>query len=440
MTHHFDLSYPPPLNCRNWGKKKVFSCQLWSGKSNPGAILASRSQPLIDWTMGEVTISSFPRTPRHNSPATITQWYLICYLGMDPDHKITHLWKKRMNRHAKEAYSIRKTMLATELAQQMEKPKAKLPQSYANFRDVFEKKTINELPPSRTFDHTIELNEGFSPKVAKVYPLNPKEQEACRTFVDEHLKSGKIILSKSPQASPFFFVPKKDRSVRPCQDYWYLNSHTVKNAYPLPLISNLIDKLKGSSIFTKMDIQWGYNDVLIKSEDRWKAAFVTPLGLFDPLCFPSLWLTWQMHLWLGTSIHLSLCKRTCLPSKIWPQTLLCLPPTNWQRNRESKSGARNLPPHLLQWTPWKMGRPSPHGRILSQLCDPLHHQQVTVFPHPQIWTEFLPPNQKNLHPHPRNMPERTRRLQKRSPGSTQKSTENNKGMDLLQVPPMEIWR
>ena len=173
---------------------------------------------------------------------------------MDSDHKIAHLWKKRMNRYAKEAYPIRKTTLAIELAQQTEKPKAELPQPYANIMDVFKKKTIDELPPSRTFNHTIELNEGFSPKVAKVYPLNPKEQEACRTFVDEHLRSGKIVPSKSPQALPFFFVPKKDGSVRSCQDYWYLNSHTIKNTYPLPLISDLIDKLKGSSIFTKLDI------------------------------------------------------------------------------------------------------------------------------------------------------------------------------------------
>ena len=223
---------------------------------------------LIDWTMGEVTISFIPRIPWHDSPAAITQWYLIHYLGMDPDHKIAHLWKKRMDRYAKEAYLIRKTALATELAQQMEKPKAELPQSYVDFRDIFEKKTIDKLPPSRTFDHDIELNEGFSPKVAKVYLLNPKEQEACRAFVDEHLKSRKIIPSKSSQALPFFFVPKKDGSIRPCQDYQYLNSHIVKNTYPLPLIFDLIDKLKGSSIFTKMDIRWGYNNVLIKPEDR----------------------------------------------------------------------------------------------------------------------------------------------------------------------------
>ena len=88
--------------------------------------------------------------------------------------------------------------------------------------------------------------------------------------------------SKFPQASPFFFVPKKDGSVRPCQDYCYLNSHMVKNTYPLPLISDLIDKLKGLSIFTKMDIWWRYNNILIKWEDRWKAMFVILLGLFEP--------------------------------------------------------------------------------------------------------------------------------------------------------------
>ena len=187
-----------------------------------------------------------------------------------------------MDRYAKKAYSIRKIILATELAQQTEKPKAELPQPYADFSNVFKKKTIDELPPSQTFNHAIELNEGFFPRVAKVYPLNPKEQEACRVFVDEHLKSRKIVPFKSLKALPFFFVPKKNGSVRSYQDYQYLNSHTVKNAYPLLLIFDLIDKLKGSLIFTKMDIQWRYNNVLIKPEDRWKAVFITPLGLFEP--------------------------------------------------------------------------------------------------------------------------------------------------------------
>jgi hypothetical protein len=58
------------------------------------------------------------------------------------------------------------------------------------------------------------------------------------------------------------------------QDYRYLNKYTVKNNYPLLLISQLVDKLKGSKSFTKIDLRWGYNDVCIKEGDGWKAAFV----------------------------------------------------------------------------------------------------------------------------------------------------------------------
>ena len=83
-------------------------------------------------------------------------------------------------------------------------------------------------------------------------------------------------------ASPFFFVKKKDGKLRPCQDYRYLNDWTIKNAYPLPLISEIMDKLKGAKYFTKLDVRWGYNNVRIKKGDEWKAAFKTNKGLFEP--------------------------------------------------------------------------------------------------------------------------------------------------------------
>ena len=84
--------------------------------------------------------------------------------------------------------------------------------------------------------------------------MNPKEMDTCKEFIDEHLKSGKIRKLQSPQATPFF-VQKKDGGLCPCQDYQYLNEHTALNVYPLPLISTLIDKLKGAKYFSKMDIQ-----------------------------------------------------------------------------------------------------------------------------------------------------------------------------------------
>jgi len=58
---------------------------------------------------------------------------------------------------------------------------------------------------------------------------------------------------------------------------------TVKNKYPLPLISELVSQLCGARYFTKLDVCWGFNNVRIKPRDKWKAAFRTNQGLFEPL-------------------------------------------------------------------------------------------------------------------------------------------------------------
>src|ERR1700723_4332375 len=83
-------------------------------------------------------------------------------------------------------------------------------------------------------------------------------------------------------ASPFFLVKKKNGKLRPMQAYCKLNEATIKNHYPLPLISKLVDRLSSAKVFTKMDVQWGYNNIRIKEGDEWKAAFRTNVGLFEP--------------------------------------------------------------------------------------------------------------------------------------------------------------
>ena len=80
------------------------------------------------------------------------------------------------------------------------------------------------------------------------------EQAELDAFLQENLQSGRIRPSKSPMASPFFFIKKKDGSLRPVQDYHALNAMTVKNKYPLPLISDLINQLRGVKYFTKLDV------------------------------------------------------------------------------------------------------------------------------------------------------------------------------------------
>jgi hypothetical protein len=111
------------------------------------------------------------------------------------------------------------------------------------------------------------MKESFVPKSFKTYNLTAQEQIELDKFLKENSEKGYIRPSQSPMASPFFFVDKKDRKLRPCQDYRYLNEHTVKNAYPLPLITELLDKLKGAQQFTKLDVRWGYNNVRIQNGD-----------------------------------------------------------------------------------------------------------------------------------------------------------------------------
>jgi len=119
------------------------------------------------------------------------------------------------------------------------------------------------------------------PKPAKIYPLSLAERNSLDTWIDEELRKGYIRLSTSPIAAPFFFVKKHDGSLRPVMDYRALNAITVKNRYPIPRIVDLIESLSKASIFTKIDLRWGYNNVCIKEGDEWKTAFITRRGLFE---------------------------------------------------------------------------------------------------------------------------------------------------------------
>ena len=183
-------------------------------------------------------------------------------------------------------YQVHKTIHVLEA--QQEKPKEKtpeelVPKEYHEFLKVFSKKESKCMPLWKPWDYTIDLKDTFKPKKGHIIPPSLEEQEEVTAFLDDQLKKGYIRPSKSPQTSPVFFIPKKDGKKRMVQDYHYLNEHMVKNNYPLPLITQLIDKLQGANLFTKMDLRWGYNNVHIRENDEWKAAFTCFRGSFELL-------------------------------------------------------------------------------------------------------------------------------------------------------------
>ncbi len=184
--------------------------------------------------------------------------------------------------------TIRKTTMASELAQKAMDHTEKtfeqmIPIQYQRHHKIFSEEASHRFPPKQPWDHTIDLLPE-APKTldCKVYPLAITEGDALTKFLNKQLEKGYIRPSKSPYASPFFFIKKKDGKLRPVQDYRKLNELTIKNQYPLPLIPEIIDKVRDAQLFTKLDVHWGYNNVRIKEGDEWKGAFKMNQGLYEP--------------------------------------------------------------------------------------------------------------------------------------------------------------
>jgi hypothetical protein len=160
----------------------------------------------------------------------------------------------------------------------------KIPREFHWYNKVFSEEKSQCLPCHTIWDHAIELlPNALATLPGWLLPLTKLEKEEMQKFVEEHLRHGTIHESWSPYAANFFFVKKKDGKLRPVQDYQPINKWTKKNQNVSPLIPQTIDCLSGCTLFTKFDVRWGYNNVCIKDGDKWKATFLTPEGLFEPM-------------------------------------------------------------------------------------------------------------------------------------------------------------
>ncbi|KAK3515691.1 hypothetical protein QTP70_028534 [Hemibagrus guttatus] len=175
---------------------------------------------------------------------------------------------------------------ATSVESPLENRSVEIPACYSRFWDVFCPRKASKLPPHRPWDCAVDLVPGEPVPRGRIYSLSLPEEKAMEEYIAEALSQGYIRPSTSPAASSFFFVAKKDGGLRPCIDYRALNKITVKFRYPLPLVPAALERLRGATVFSKLDLRSTYNLIRIREGDEWKTAFVTPTGHYEYLVMP----------------------------------------------------------------------------------------------------------------------------------------------------------
>ena len=154
------------------------------------------------------------------------------------------------------------------------------------YPEVFPDELPKELPPHRHIEHSIELKEGSKPKFQYPYRMSPLQRAEVSKVVSELLELGYIRPSMSPWGAPVLFAPKPDGTLRFCIDYRQLNKMTIRDMFPIPRTDDLIDRLSGMKVFTKIDLWSAYYQMRLTEDTIPMSAFSTHLGHFEWLVLP----------------------------------------------------------------------------------------------------------------------------------------------------------
>jgi hypothetical protein len=162
-----------------------------------------------------------------------------------------------------------------------------VPETFPQYIKVLGKELTDNLANHKPYNHVIDLKDCEQLLWGLIYPLNETELQALQDYLKEILELRKLCLSKSPTAAPIIFVPKAhSRGLRLCIDYCGLNKVTIANRYPLLIMLELQDRIRGVKISTKIDLKNGYNLIWIKPRDEWKTAFKIQYGLYKYTIMP----------------------------------------------------------------------------------------------------------------------------------------------------------
>jgi len=256
---------------------KLDICDLGRTEVILGMPWLAAHNPEIDWERGEVKMTRCPPLCKRNE-------------AVKKNKERKEIMKRRETRKMEEEKAINwaedeKEDWGREEEMEMDHHKIEgmVPKKFHRWLKVFGKVESERMPVRKVWDHAIDLKEDFKVSKAKVYPLSRNKRDEVQKFIEDHLKKGYIQPSKLQQTLPVFFVGKKDGGKHMVIDYCRLNKQSVKNNYPLPLITELVDNMGSKRVFTKMDLWWRYNNVRIKKGDKWKVAFTIYVGLFEPV-------------------------------------------------------------------------------------------------------------------------------------------------------------
>ncbi|GJP32333.1 hypothetical protein CLOM_g16935, partial [Closterium sp. NIES-68] len=123
----------------------------------------------------------------------------------------------------------------------------------------------------------------FETDLPSTISAKPHRLADMKKHIEYLLAKGLIRPSTSPYGAPVLFTPKPDGSLRMCIDYRALNKQTIKNKYLIPRIDDLLDQLRGATLFSKLDLRSGYWQIRMADNSIHKTAFRTRYGSYEYL-------------------------------------------------------------------------------------------------------------------------------------------------------------
>jgi hypothetical protein len=161
-----------------------------------------------------------------------------------------------------------------------------LPKYYHEFLLVFDQQEADKFPPHKEYNYKIKLLLGKLLPAGPLYSMSEDELLVLYKFLEKNLSKGFIRASLSPVVSPVLFAKKPNRGLCFCVDYRALNTITIKNRYPLPLIQEILACLNRAKFYTKLDVIIAFNRIRIAERQEYLMAFNMHYGFFETLVIP----------------------------------------------------------------------------------------------------------------------------------------------------------